>query len=317
LLGSLSADIRAAFFVTLHISPHAPSILPALISRSGQLPAEHPKDGTTIRHGRVYVAPPDYHLTFETDIIRLSHGPKENRHRPAIDAMFRSAAKVYGDRVAGVLLTGFLDDGASGLVDIHRNCGLSIVQDPAEAAYPEMPRNALQALRPDHCLPLKEIEKLLAQLPNSAFGGHKMKVKKRAKKSHQPAEKIAIEPSGGSPIGFVCPECQGPLWELRDGKLMRYQCLVGHRYSLDNLLAAHTEEVETALWIALRALEERITMLRRLADQSHVTGRQRGRQLFQGRVADIVKHAKVLRNILEQIGNSDKVQEPIPNPRTL
>lgn len=131
-----------------------------------------------------------------------------------------------------------------------------------------------------------------------------MKVKKRANKSSQSPYAIAVEPSAGTHVGFVCPECHGPLWEIRDGKIMRYQCLVGHRYSLASLLAAHAEELETALWIALRVLEERITMQRRLAEQSQANGRKGGGQMFQARVEENLKHARVLRHILEKLDQS-------------
>ena len=302
LLSSLPADIEAAFFVTLHVSARTTSILPTLISRKGCLPAHHPKAGTPIRPGHVYVAPPDYHLLLESDRVRLNHGPKENGHRPAIDAMFRSAAYAYGDRVAGVLLTGFLDDGVAGLQEIQRHCGLSIVQNPSEAAYPQMPLNALQALRPDYCLPLKEIEGLLARLPGAAFKGRTMKA--RTKKSSLSTKTIAVEPKHGPPVPLVCPECHGPLWEFSDGKLTRYQCLVGHRYSLDSLLAAHADELESALWIALRVLEERITLQRRLSEQSRARGRNTSEVFFQARLADNLKYAHVLRNLLEKIENN-------------
>ncbi len=277
--------------------------MPKLITRHGSLPAEHPRDGAPIRSGRVYVAPPDHHLLVGPDIIRLSHGPKENRHRPAIDPMFRSAANVYGNRVAGVLLTGNLDDGVAGLQQIHEHHGLTIVQDPEEAPYPEMPRHALQALRPDHCLRLEEIEHLLHTLPDSAFGGRKMKGKKRSRlsKTQSPAT-IGAEPSSGPPIPVVCPECHGPLWEFRNGKLMRYQCLVGHRYTLANLLAAQSEELEAALWISLRTLEERINLQLRLAKEAQDTGRFRSSKVFEAHLAENKKHARVLREMLQKIG---------------
>lgn len=171
LLSSLPAEIPAAFFVTLHIPATSESKMPELITRRGNLPAEHPSNGTPIRQGHVYVAPPDHHLVLNSDGIQLSRGPKENRHRPAIDVMFRSAARAYGERVAGVLLTGNLDDGVSGLCEIHRHHGITVVQDPQDAIFPGMPCNALHALRPDHCLRLEDIERLLARLPSSPPGG--------------------------------------------------------------------------------------------------------------------------------------------------
>lgn len=280
LLSSLKRDIEAAFFVSLHISPHNESLMPHLISRRSQLRVEHARHGAPIRPGWVYVAPPDYHLMLGPDVIRLSHGPKENRHRPAIDPMFRTAARVYGDRVAGVLLTGNLDDGVAGLREIQQHGGLAVVQDPAEAPYPEMPRNAIETLGPDHVLKLEDIEGLLAQLPNSSSGGWKMKAKKGVKDSSQTPECNGTIPKGGENTPFVCPECHGPLWEVKDGKMLRYQCLVGHRYTLDSLAAGHEEELETALWIALRTLEERVVLQRRLADQCRVAGRKGGERMF-------------------------------------
>lgn len=300
LLGSLSAGIRASFFVTLHISPNNESYLPVLISRHGLLPAEHPRHGSPIRPGRVYVAPPDYHLMLGDGVVLLGHGPKENRHRPAIDPLFRSAAQMYGERVAGVLLTGNLDDGVSGLSEIQRHQGLTIVQDPTEAPYPQMPRNALLALKPDHCLPLKAIEDLLKRLPNHSSAKSKMNRRKSHPMSSQATDTIAVPPNG-SPVAWVCPECQGPLWELHNGKLVRYQCLVGHRYSLSSLLEAHAEELEAALWIALRTLEERISLHRRLLERSQGVNNSETRKLFQQRIAEHLKHAKLLRTILEKI----------------
>lgn len=299
LLGSLPVGIPAAFFVTLHISPDNESIMPRLISRRGVLHAEHPRHGTRIRPGRVYVAPPDYHLMLGQGVVLLSHGPKENRHRPAIDPLFRSAAQVYGEQVAGVLLTGNLDDGVAGLSEIKRHRGLTIVQDPAEAAYPDMPTNAMRTVHPDHCLPLKQIENLLKKLPDSVFSGGNMKGKRKPRLSTQSPENPSARPKG-APMAFVCPECQGPLWEIRNDKLLRYQCLVGHRYSLENLLGAHAEELEAALWIALRALEERISLQQRLADPAY-GNHGAARKLFKIKAAENEKHARLLRGILEKM----------------
>ncbi len=302
LLSSLAEGTPAAFFVTLHVAPDTESYMPALIARQGNLPAEHPRDGTAIRQGRVYVAPPDFHLILERNIIRLSHGPKENRHRPAIDLMFRSAAEVYRERVVGVLLTGNLDDGVAGLQEIQHRSGLTVVQDPSEALFPQMPCSALKALEPNYCLPLKQIEQLLARLPLSSRGGRNMKAKNQAGKISERPIATAPGNGNGTPVAFVCPECQGPLWELRDGELLNYECLVGHRYSLESLLHAHSEELEAALWAALRAFEERIRLQRRLADQSQAAGRTSSGKLFSDRASENLKHARLLRGILEERG---------------
>lgn len=302
LFGELGASIPAAFFVTIHLSPFSKSTLPEILSRASVFRAEHPRDGTPVRAGRIYVAPPDFHLMLDDSVVRLGHGPKENRHRPAIDALFRSAARAYGARVAAVLLTGTLDDGVVGLKEIKRSGGLTIVQDPQEALYPDMPRNALAAVSVDHVLKVRDIAKKLEQLANSTVGGGAMKKGRHATLLNQEPDRIAEAPSNGEPVPLVCPECQGPLWEDRDGKLVRYQCLVGHRYTSKSLLAAHDEELEAALWIALRTLEERILLQRRLAEHSATAGQHGTRKTYLARAQQFEKHARVLRRILQQFG---------------
>jgi two-component system chemotaxis response regulator CheB len=303
LFEELLPSIPAAFFVTLHLSPFSKSTLPEILSRASVLRAEHPHDGTQVRTGRIYVAPPDYHLMLDDSVIRLGHGPKENRHRPAIDALFRSAARAYGPRVAAVLLSGTLDDGVVGLKEIKRNGGLIIVQDPQEALYPDMPLNALSAMSVDHVLKVREIANKLEQLANSPVGGRAMTKGHHATLANQEPDRIAEAPNNGEPIPLACPECHGPLWEAKDGKLVRYQCLVGHRYTAHSLLAAHDEALEAALWIALRTLEERILLQRRLAEHSATAGQQGTRKTYLGRAQQFEKHARVLRRILEKFGN--------------
>lgn len=304
LLSSLQANIRASFFVTLHISPHNESIMPKLIEDQGRLMAEHPLDGARIQQGHVYVAPPDFHLLLGKGVVQLGHGPKENRHRPAIDVLFRTAEEAYGRRVASILLTGNLDDGVAGLQRIQQLGGMAIVQDPREAPYPDMPRNALNAFHPDHCLPLKGIESLISVLSKNGGGGRKMKARKGTSRGGQPANSKDAMAKGAAPFPLVCPECEGPLWEFRNGKVHHYECLGGHRYTLESLLAAHSEEVETSLWVALRALEERINLEKRLAKEAETGGRKHNYKLFAARLADNQKHADVLREILEKIRKS-------------
>ena len=164
LIGSLPADLPASIFIVMHLAPFGTSAMPAILSRSGRLAAVHPRDGESIQHGKVYVAPPDHHLLIEPDRVRISQGPTENGHRPAVDVLFRSAAQVYGPRVVGVVLTGNLDDGTAGLALIKKYHGIAVVQDPEEADYPGMPRSAIAQVNVDHILPLAEIGPLLADL---------------------------------------------------------------------------------------------------------------------------------------------------------
>jgi two-component system chemotaxis response regulator CheB len=166
LFSDLPPEIPVAFFVVLHVPPHSQSKLPSILARNGGLPAEHPRDGQKIEPGRVYVAPPDFHLIVGRGFIRLNHGPTRHYSRPAIDPLFRSAAQFYGRQVAGILLSGMRCDGIAGLKEIKRRGGLVIVQDPAEALFSDMPRNALANVEADYCLPVNKIRDLLVRCTN-------------------------------------------------------------------------------------------------------------------------------------------------------
>jgi chemotaxis response regulator CheB len=168
LFWDLPPELPIAFFVVLHVSPHSQSKLPSILERTGRLPAEHPRDGQRLEPGRVYVAPPNFHLLVGNGVVHLSQGPKEHHNRPAIDPLFRSAAQVYGQRVVGVLLSGMRDDGVAGLKEIKTQGGLVIVQDPREAEFPSMPRNALDKVDVDYCLPVTKIRDLVMRLADNS-----------------------------------------------------------------------------------------------------------------------------------------------------
>jgi len=298
------SDIGAAFFVVLHVPSNSQSYMPAVLSRASRLPAQHAEDGCPIEPGKIYIAPPDHHVLIEDGKMRLSHGPKENRHRPAIDPLFRTAAENWNSRVIGIVLTGTLDDGTMGLRAVKDAGGLTIVQDPADALYPDMPRNALQIVDPHYVLPLEEIRSLLPRLIQEPA---KEKVMKRFKDKGMKPENRKIK-SGqeinkdlGPPTMFVCPECNGPLWEMRDGKASLYRCMVGHSFGPENLFAAQTEEVERALWTALRALEERVALQQKLAQRADFQKRSLSSRHFLNRAKENSRHAAVIRKVLEQL----------------
>ena len=157
-------DLPAAVFVVLHLAPHSKSAMPAILSRAGRLPAVHPEDGERIRPGRIYVAPPDHHLVLEDGKVRLSSGPSENGQRPSVDVLFRTGAESCGRRAVGVVLTGNLADGTSGLAILKRYGGVAIVQDPADAEYPSMPASAIRNVEVDHVVPLARLPELLVEL---------------------------------------------------------------------------------------------------------------------------------------------------------
>jgi two-component system chemotaxis response regulator CheB len=157
----LPPALQAAIFVVLHISPEGPSVLPDILNRAGPLPALHPRDGDKIQLGKIYIAPPDHHLLIRRGHIHLFRGPKENNVRPAIDPLFRTAARAYGPRVIGVVLTGVLDDGTAGLLAIKARGGITVVQDPDDALFSGMPESAMKYADVDHCLPLAFLSPLL------------------------------------------------------------------------------------------------------------------------------------------------------------
>lgn len=255
-------------FVVVHLPTTADSYLPKILSRKGPIPAVNPRDGTEIAAGRIYVAPPDCHLTIESRKVRVKRGPRENRHRPAIDPLFRTAARSFGPNLIGVLLSGNLDDGSAGLLAVRRRGGTTIVEDPATALVSEMPRRAIEYAGSNYVLPASEIAAKLIQL--TANGRMRKQMKAKENSASEGAEVWQHEHSSnsnegnGQPSVFACPECHGVLWEAKDGTLLRYRCRVGHAYSANSLKGELDQSAERAMWAAMRALEEKAAMTRRL-----------------------------------------------------
>jgi two-component system chemotaxis response regulator CheB len=303
LVEGLPANLPAAVFVVLHIPVHSPSQLPNILSRAGALTTVHARDGAPIRRGQIYVAPPDQHLLVERGRIRVVRGPRENRHRPAVDPLFRTAALAYGPRVVGVILTGALDDGTSGLLAIKQRGGVAVVQDPDEALYAGMPRSALEHVAVDYCMPLAEIAPLLVRLtgePSQEEGAYPMpeEMAQEARLAEMDMAALTDDDHPGTPSAFSCPECGGVLWELRDGDLLRFRCRVGHAYNPESVLAGQSERFEEALWSALKTLEESVSLSRRLARQAHERGQTRVAARFEQKVSDSEQRAARLREVL-------------------
>ena len=304
LVAGLPAKFRPTLLVVMHLAPQSTSVLPDILNRSGELPASHPRDGEAIRPGHIYVAPPDNHLLIEDGRMRISRGPKENRHRPAVDPLFRSAARYYGRQVIGVVLTGALDDGTAGLLAIKKRGGVAVVQDPEDAMVPDMPRSAMEAVSADHVVPLAEMPALLAELTGQKVSGNGAGGTSRLEKETQIAEfdMNAIEDDNrpGVPSQFACPDCGGVLWELSEEGILRFRCRVGHAYTADSLSAEQNEEVESALWAAMRALEEGASLAKRLAEKAEVNKQPRVMRRFQQRAKDKKDQADVLRKLILQ-----------------
>lgn len=272
LMGGLPADLPAAIFVVLHLPAHAHSVLPELLTRAGRLPSTPVKDGEPITNGRIYCALPDYHLIVRRGHVELSHGPRENRCRPAVDVLFRTAARAYGPRVVGVVLTGALNDGTAGLLAIKDRGGVAVVQDPRDAFFPDMPESVLAYVAVDHREPLAQIPALLARLarePAADDGAFPIPENMEIEADIAAHGGDERTPRPGRLSGFTCPECKGPMWQIEDGGMARYRCRVGHAYTAETMLAAQTEDVEAALWVALETLEESAQVAGRLAAEAH------------------------------------------------
>ncbi len=315
LASQLPEDFPAPVFIVLHVPPYGTSVLPQILSRAGALRAVHPKDGQAIEKGRIYVAPPDYHMLIKQSYMTLTRGPRENGHRPAVDPMFRSAARVYGNRVIGVVLSGVLDDGTAGLVAIKMRNGISVVQDPEDASYSGMPLNAIEQDHVDHIVPISEMAALLVQLANEKVPvmtdnpvPEEMNMETEIVELQMEALEAKDRP--GTPSVYACPECGGILWEIEEGELIRFRCRVGHAFSAHTLLAEQSEALEEAFWAALRALEESAVLARRLAERSHAREQSYAAAQFEQQARDAELRAKVVRDaLLSGVGhlhNTDK-----------
>jgi two-component system, chemotaxis family, protein-glutamate methylesterase/glutaminase len=269
LVAGLPADFPAAVFVVLHLWPGAQSYLSEILGRAGPLPATEARDGMAIEQGRIHVAPSDYHLFVEREKMLVVRGPRENRARPAINPLFRSAATAYGPRVIGVVLTGMLDDGAAGLWAIKQGRGIAVVQ--SDAAFAQMPRTAVENVAVDHYVPLEQIPPLLDRLSRESIATVDPAVV-------PPVIQFSVEGAQlkskgfdldrfGKRTVFSCPECNGALWELEEGTL-QFRCHVGHGYSPDSLKLAQSASIEQSLWSAIRALKESAALDERLAERS-------------------------------------------------
>lgn len=307
LVRELPGNLPASLFMVLHIPAESKDLLPVLLNRSGSLPASHPVDGEKFERGHIYIAPPDHHLLLEEGHMRIVRGPKENRHRPAIDPLFRSAAQAYGPRVTGIILTGSLDDGTAGLLAVKRQGGIAIVQDPREALYPSMPQSALEHVSVDYCLPLIDIAAQIRHLVGEQVTQEELPQVPAGMEEEVKIAAMETNPTNyheqvGKPSAFSCPECGGVLWEIQDGEIVRFRCRTGHAFSSESVLAEQSEALERALWVALKILDEKVDLSRNLARRAQEQGRGWLAQSFEARVEEGEHHAALLRSILEQSG---------------
>jgi two-component system, chemotaxis family, protein-glutamate methylesterase/glutaminase len=312
LLASLPADLNAFVLAVIHIAPSSPGLLPDLLSKAGQLHCVHPSQGEMLQRGRFYLAPPDRHMLVEAQgTIRLSHGPRENRARPAVDPLFRSAALAFGPEAIGVILTGNLDDGTAGLLAVKRSGGTTVIQDPADAAAPSMPRSAARHVEIDHKVPLSKLAPLLVSL---------CKERPRAERRVMPDRlrietEIAADETAtladlakiGDPSIITCPDCHGTLLKIRDEHLLRFRCHTGHAFTAESLRAALNETTEDTIWSAVRALQEGAMLLGHLAQHARDAGQLDEASSLDREAQDKLEQAALVRDSLTLPADRERV----------
>jgi len=300
----LPKQLRASVFVVVHTGAESTSYLPEILSRTSSLPVSLAAHQARIQPGHIYIAPPDMHLLLGSGVMRLSHGPKENGFRPAVDPLFRSAARAYGSSTLGVILSGALDDGTYGLQVIKELGGTAVVQDPEEATHPGMILSALQHVDVDQVLKSGEIGAYVARCCGTmevAAGGEGVMARQRDPDPQNAIEETDVEEMEkdfGPPSGLTCPDCGGALWELKNGKVTRYRCHVGHQYTTEGLDNGHREVVEGALWKAVRVLEEQADLRKRIAQRAEQGGMKVVASGFADSAHDAQRQAHTIRELL-------------------
>lgn len=315
LIAGLPRDFPASLFITTHLPSEHRSYLPELLGGAGELPVSLAVDGQPIERGHAYVAASDRHLLLLESTIRLGVGPRENMVRPAIDPMFRSAALSYGPRAIGVILSGLMSDGASGLFAIKQMGGLALVQHPLDAAEDDMPTAALEAVEADCVSRSADLSDMLLELCCGEAGP-----------APNPPESLVFEVQVAAgrrlgsemlkkfadPAPLTCPDCQGVLSEVKGQRPLRFRCQIGHAYTAEEL-ASHNETVDEAVRIAMRIMEERVELVQRMARDARATGRDAVAELYEARSEEYRRYAATLREaaILTLRMGREPLDEPL------
>jgi len=302
LLADLPGDLPAALFVVIHTTPSDPGLLARILNGISSMPVLAAAEEEPYLRSHVYIAPPDRHLLVGHDHIHVRRGPRENGARPAIDALFRSAAVSCTTRVIGVVLTGLLDDGTAGLQAIKRCGGLAVVQDPSDAAYPWMPRSAIRHVAVDHVHALVELPELLMKLTRTPRPPPVEQVdediRMEALIAAQEVRDMDHRTQSGPISPITCPECHGSMQEIRDGSLVRYRCHTGHAFTLESLRSLQAEAWERALYSAFRAQQERAIVVRRMADEASERGATAQAEQLRERAKSYEEGADLLRRLI-------------------
>ncbi|MBV9931796.1 MAG: chemotaxis protein CheB [Alphaproteobacteria bacterium] len=314
LFTDLPADLPASLFVSTHMPAHSSGYLADALDRVAAFPVAEAVDGQPVERGRAYVAAPDRHLMVLNGVVRLADGPRENMARPAVDPLFRSAALTYGPRAVGVILSGMLNDGASGLAAIKACGGTAVVQHPLDAEADQMPTFAMEAVIPDHVAAADGLAPLLTEIAATDAGAGEPATDdlilevEIAMGARLGAHRLA---SVSQPSALSCPDCHGVLSEMNEARPLRYRCQIGHAYTAE-ALASHTEEIDAAVRIAMRMMEERVTLVTRMAEDARRSGRSAVAELYESRAEEYSRYAATLREaavLSLRMGRSRREQE--------
>ncbi|MBV8509694.1 MAG: chemotaxis protein CheB [Xanthobacteraceae bacterium] len=320
LASKLPRDLQACVLIVIHLPTQFRSELDMILSEVGPLPATFAREGETLKNGHIFIAPAGFHLLVQDDQLRLGIGQRENNARPAIDPLFRSVALCCGPRAIGVVLTGTLGDGASGLLALKQCGAITVVQEPRDARFAEMPATAMARSNPQHVVTLAALPGLLAELVHEPAGAptavpNTIKYEVEVAKSGQ-ASMSNLDRIGRRSV-LACPDCHGVMWEIDEGDLVRYRCHVGHAYTAELMSLALDENLTRALGSALRALDERIALAGRMSRQADESNRPHLAQSWSQKAQEFQREADVIRAAISRVDElaGELAQEPDTPPQ--
>lgn len=303
LVRQFTEDMDLVVLIVLHLSKQ--SVGEMLVNRLQKETAytcKIPKHGEKLKRRHVFIARPDHHLMIDQNKILIGKGPVENRYRPSVDALFRSAAASHGNRVIGIILTGMLEDGAAGMLAIRRAGGICIIQDPNEASYPDMPRAVLNQLSPDYSVPVSEMGNVLSKVLSEKRKKKSSRIPSDIIKEARIAERVFTGINTTHNLGersvYSCPDCGGGLWEITENDISRYRCHVGHTYSSDGLISGMEATTEAALWTALRIIEERKNLLKQIEEKEKKRGNRQLSLSYRKRAIELEQQVEELKRVL-------------------